>query len=423
MVKQFVIVLLSAFFATTIPAQITQIKEHAKVLCSEAFHGRGYVNSGDSIASAYVKSSFQKNGISSINENYLQPFYFNVNTFPGKMVVRHNDKLLKPGVHFMVHPSSNGGGKNLVPKEISTNELLNKITLLNITERLSKDSVYNAILIDFTKVSADTLKLLQPIGEQLCESFPIIEITNKKFTWSVSSIEFKHPYIQLQDSVYNENSDFEITIDSKLIKKHKANNVIGYVPAKKKSDEFIVFTAHYDHLGQMGDSTYFPGANDNASGTALLMAMANKIKQKPLKINTVFIAFAGEEAGLIGSNYFVNNPIINLKKVRFLINTDIMGSGEDGVTVVNATLFDNEFQILKNINHKKSYLKEIKSRGPAANSDHYWFTQEGVPSFFLYTMGPNKNYHDVFDTYENLSFSATENVFNLLYDFAKKITK
>lgn len=423
MVKQYVIVLLSAFFAITINAQINQIKKHAKELCSEAFHGRGYVNSGDSIAADYIQSSFQKNGIASINGNYLQPFFFNVNTFPGSMEVNHNDRTLRPGVHFMVHPSSGGGETNLVPKKISSAELLNNKTLLSITESLSNDSVYNSIILDFTKVSADTIKLLQPIAEQLCAFFPIVEITNKKFTWSVAAFDFNHPYIQLQDSVFNENSDFQIVIDSKLIKKHKANNVIGYVPAKKKSDEFIVFTAHYDHLGQMGDSTYFPGANDNASGTALLMEMANKIKQKPLKINAVFIAFAGEEAGLIGSNYYVNNPSIDLKKVRFVINTDIMGSGEDGVTVVNATLHDREFQMLKNINQKKSYLKEIKSRGPAANSDHYWFTQKGVPSFFLYTMGPNKNYHDIFDTYENLSFSATENVFYLLYDFAKKLTK
>ncbi len=423
MVKQCFIVLITVVSTTYFNAQIIQIKEFAKVLCSKEFHGRGYVNSGDSIAAAYIQSGFEKNGIAPINGNYLQSFFFNVNTFPGNMEVIHNDKILKPGIHFMVHPSSKGGTINLVPKKIASVELLDKKILSSILENLYDDSVYNALLIDYTNVSNDTLKLLQPICEQLSSAFPVIEITNKKFTWSVSDIEFNNPYIQVQDSIYEANAPFQIAIDSKLIKRHRANNVIGIVPAKKKSDEFIVFTAHYDHLGQMGDSTYFPGANDNASGTALLLEMANKIQKKPLKINAVFIAFAGEEAGLIGSYYFVNNPIIDLKKVRFLINTDIMGSGEDGVTVVNATLHDKEFQILKNINNKKSYLKEIKSRGPAANSDHYWFSNEGVPSFFLYTMGPNKNYHDVFDTYENLSFSATENVFNLLYDFAKKITK
>lgn len=404
-------------------AQLNAIKVHVNALCSKELHGRGYVNSGDSIAATYIKSSFENNEIAPIHENYYQSFFFDVNTFPGAMEVIHNDKNLKPGIHFLVHPSSNGGKNRLVPKKISEQELLDVKQLSTILQQLKNDTVFNAVLLDYSNTSSDTLKLLQPIGEQISSYFPIIEITDKKFTWSVSDNQFNNPYIQVQDSVYKYGSDFQIDIHSVYMKNHEARNVIGYVPSKRKSDDFIFFSAHYDHLGQMGENTYFPGANDNASGTALLLEMANKIKRKPLKVNAVFIAFAGEEAGLIGSNYFVNHSLVDLNKVRFLINTDIMGSGEDGITAVNATLHDEAFQLLKRINRKKSYLKDIKSRGPAANSDHYWFTQAGVPGFFFYTMGPNKNYHDVFDTYENLSFSATENVLHLIYDFAQKLSK
>ena len=411
------------FFANIATAQIQEIKAHAAFLCNKEFHGRGYVNSGDSIAAAYVRACFEKNKIASLNGNYYQNFLFDVNTFPGEMEVIHNGKNLKPGIHFLVHPSSNGGEDILVPKIITHSDLLDAHKLSSILIALKADTLFNSILIDFTNVSNDTIKLLQPIGEQISSYFPIVEITNKKFTWSVSDYPFNYPYIQIQDSIYENSGSFQINIQSLFKKNHEAKNVIGFVPSKKKSDEYIIFTAHYDHLGQMGESTYFPGANDNASGTALLLELANKIKQKPLKVNTIFIAFAGEEAGLIGSNYFVNNSSIDLNKVRFLINTDIMGSGEDGITVVNATLHEDAFKLLKNINQKKSYLKEIKSRGPAANSDHYWFSQRGVPSFFIYTMGHNKNYHDIFDTFENLSFSATENVFHLIYDFAKKLSK
>ena len=98
-----------------------------------------------------------------------------------------------------------------------------------------------------------------------------------------------------------------------------------------------------------------------------------------------------------------------------------MGSGEEGITAVNATLFPKEFELLTRINMKKKYLKAIKSRGPAANSDHYFFTEAGVPAFFIYTMGSNKNYHDVFDKYENLTFSAFENIGNLIIDFVRKL--
>ena len=91
------------------------------------------------------------------------------------------------------------------------------------------------------------------------------------------------------------------------------------------------------------------------------------------------------------------------------------------MTIVNATLFEREFQLLQDINNEKSLLSQVKSRGPAANSDHYWFTENGVPAFFMYTMGINKNYHDIFDTYEALSFVEYQDITTLLIEFVKRL--
>jgi aminopeptidase YwaD len=121
---------------------------------------------------------------------------------------------------------------------------------------------------------------------------------------------------------------------------------------------------------------------------------------------------------LIGSHYYVEHPLFPLEKIKFLTNVDIMGSGEEGITVVNATKFPEEFTALQEINKKQEYLVKIGSRGPAANSDHYFFTEAGVPAFFIYTMGPNKHYHDVEDTYKELSFSEFSDLYQLLIDFA-----
>lgn len=173
----------------------------------------------------------------------------------------------------------------------------------------------------------------------------------------------------------------------------------------------------------MGKRIYFPGGNDNASGTAMLAYLASHFKKYASNFNLVFIAFAGEEVGLLGSEYFVSNPLINLKDIRFLINLDIMGSGEEGITAVNGTLFEKEFLLLQKINKKQKALPIIKKRGPAANSDHFYFTQAGVPAFFIYTMGPNKNYHDINDTYENLTFEAFEKMGRLLIEFTEKLAK
>ena len=111
---------------------------------------------------------------------------------------------------------------------------------------------------------------------------------------------------------------------------------------------------------------------------------------------------------------------IKLKKIDFLINLDIMGSGEEGITVVNATNFETEFLALQKINEELNLLSQIKKRGPTKNSDHYWFTTKNVPAFFIYTQGPNKNYHDVFDTYENLTFKEFRDITTLLLKFVEE---
>jgi len=169
----------------------------------------------------------------------------------------------------------------------------------------------------------------------------------------------------------------------------------------------------------MGSQTYFPGANDNASGVAMLLELAKYFKENPLDYNVMIIAFAGEEVGLLGSEYFVRYPWIDLKNIKFLVNLDIMGSGEEGITVVNGTKYTKEFNRLVKVNEEKKGLSLIKPRGEAANSDHYWFSKMNVPAFFIYTMGPNKNYHDVFDTYENLSFAKFNDIKDLLINFVR----
>ena len=131
----------------------------------------------------------------------------------------------------------------------------------------------------------------------------------------------------------------------------------------------------------------------------------------------VFIAFAGEEPGLIGSEYFTEHPLFALNKIKFLINLDLLGHGEEGITVVNGTLHKKEFATLVEINNENCYLAEVNIRGKAKNSDHYYFTEKGVPSFFIYTLGKNKAYHDIYDIPETLLFPEYNDLFHLLTDF------
>jgi hypothetical protein len=411
------------FVATFSFGQIEEIRRITQTLCSPEFHGRGYVKKGDSIAAEFIASEFKKIGLKPIDKSYFQAFPLIVNTFPSSVSIQSGGKLLLPGIHFLIDPASAGGNMELKPKIIEISTALNQEKLQNELIEIINGNVYNSVAFNFTKLSADTLKKIAGLTEIVAGILPVIEVMDHKFTWSVANEQLKFPLIHVQDSIFNESNTFHINIESSLIKDYVSRNVYGFLPAKKKTKKTLIYSAHYDHLGRMGINTYFPGANDNASGTALLINMAAYFKENPVDYNLLFIAFAGEEAGLVGSKFFVENPPIKLENISFLMNLDIMGSGEDGVTIVNATLFDKEFKLLQQINKEQKLLTQIKSRGPAANSDHYWFTQNNVPSFFMYTMGLNKNYHDIFDTYENLSFAEYQDITTLLIEFTTRFGK
>jgi Zn-dependent M28 family amino/carboxypeptidase len=183
----------------------------------------------------------------------------------------------------------------------------------------------------------------------------------------------------------------------------------------------MAITAHYDHLGMMGDSVVFPGASDNASGTAMLLYLAHYYATHKQKYSILLIAFSGEEAGLVGSEYYTRNAIQPLENIKFLTNLDIMGDATDGVTVVNATELPRQFSLLQKLNTKGKYLPAVKSRGRASNSDHYHFSEGGVPAFFVYTNGGNGYYHDIYDKPSEITLNNVDCITRLLIDFLKEM--
>ncbi|MDQ6815507.1 MAG: M28 family peptidase, partial [Bacteroidota bacterium] len=129
------------------------------------------------------------------------------------------------------------------------------------------------------------------------------------------------------------------------------------------------------------------------------------------------------EAGLLGSKYFTQHPLFPLKNIRFLLNLDLEGTGDKGITVVNATEYTKAFAALNAVNDSGHYLVKINPRGKAANSDHYWFSEKGVPAFFMYTLGGIKAYHDIFDKAETLPLTKYEDLFKLIVGFNKDLMK
>jgi len=351
-------------------------------LTSKNFWGRGYTNDGMGKGAKFIAAEFKSYGLQPMSGKYfMQPFSFSVNTFPGKMEVGINGAALTPGRDFIVAPESRG--------------------------TTAKGSLQQK----------DSVTFIDP------ENRIMLKLKDK-LTWSVSQEAADYTSIEVDRKALKQLPiTISVNIENKFISNFKANNICGVIKGTSKPDSVIVITAHYDHLGGMGNSTYFPGANDNASGISLLLSLAKYYATHPQPYTMAFMCFAGEEAGILGSKYFTENPLIPLNIIKFLVNTDLVGTGEDGITVVNATIYPKQFELLKQINAQGNYLVKIASRGKAANSDHYWFTEKGVPAFFFYTMGGIKAYHDVFDISKTLPLNKYNALFKLITQFNTELQK
>lgn len=378
--KRFILLVFLFGSCTGYSQDIAFARKMVDTLASPAFWGRGYTNDGMKKAAAFLANEFQVYGLKPMNGNsFLQAFSYPVNTFPGNMELSINGTELVPGKDFIVSPESKA------VKGRGNFEQIDSVQFVNRQNRL------------------------------------IVKLENK-LTWSVAPEQADYTMILVdKHSIPAQPSGFKANIENKLVSDFKAANVCGLVPGTVKPDSVIVITAHYDHLGGMGKDTYFPGANDNASGVSLLLGLARYYAANPQPYSIGFICFAGEEAGLVGSAYFTKNPLVPLKNIRFLINTDLAGTGEEGITVVNATEFPAEFAWMNAVNDENKLLVKINARGKAANSDHYHFTENGVPAFFFYTMGGIKAYHDVFDKAETLPLNEQEDLFRLVVKFNDKL--
>ncbi len=353
-----------------------------KYLSSTDCFGRGYVKNGLGKAEEYLVKELKKfNTPPLFQKSYTQSFYHPVNTFPKKVEVKLNGKSLVAGVDFILDPSACGAkGKFLLTK-------------------------------------TDSLHFMN------ADSKPNISLALKnKLTYSVGRNEAAYFGIEIDRSRFKEEpKEIELNVQNKFISSFESKNIACYLNGTSSSDSLLVFSAHYDHLGGLGKSTFFPGANDNASGVSVLLNLIKYYSVHPPKYKTVFVFFAGEEAGLLGSKYFSENPPFDLKKIKFLINLDLLGTGDDGIMVVNGAIHEKEFSLLNKINAEEHLVKEIKKRGKAANSDHYWFSEKGVPCFFIYTLGGIKAYHDVYDVAKTLPLTDYVDVFRLITEFTGRL--
>lgn len=405
------------FVISSLGQDIERAHKTITTLTSKKYHGRGAACNGDGLAAAYLEKQYKETGLKPIGTDFFQPFTYAINTFPGKMKLKSDLGTFKPGIDYIVRSTSGSGKGTFEVYAVDTlifsdDEKLKQFLQLDVTKRVV---VYpKKYFKEFTASTPDLLK-------QLYSAAAIIELQDKKLTMALSDQSFNTPVFEVLAAAFSlDIKTVSFEIENVLVKNHQANNVIGMIEGRSKKDSFIVLTAHYDHLGTLGKKTYFPGANDNASGVSMLLELAHYYIENPPEYSIVFIAFAGEESGLLGSSYFVNHPTIQLQGIKFLINLDLLGTGDDGIMVVNGSIFKKQYNDLVEINEREKLLPAIRMRGEAANSDHYPFYKKGVPCFFIYTLGGVAAYHDVQDVAKTLPLTKYKQVFQLIVLFNEK---
>lgn len=442
------------------------LEKKVKALCSNRMQGRETGTKGQKQAAAYIYSQFKAYGLKAIDKSNDSLSYFQ--TF-------NLSKLRLPSGSIQINKKTFYNYKDFVadPIQDSIYEELDVIFIGN-------SSIENYTDIDFTKKAVLFLtsnfhkafsqaqqiwkhshpKLIlfsDPINNKLFYKFINLKkrIRDKRFRLNKlknysDSINYKQiipisarlakaisglKLKQLRKIVKNEVKQ-EIIQNQLIYKLNKNNdiikteNVLAMIEGSETPDEYIIISAHYDHLGKH-NRRVFQGANDNASGTAAMLEIAKAFKSaskenKTPKRSIIFVAFTGEEKGLLGSRFFVNNSPIPLKSIKTNLNMDMLGR------IDSNHKFPDYIYLLGTSDLKpslKAMCDSLNDLQPQLNLDYKYdsphnafygasdqasFVSKGIPAI-MYFNGLHQDYHTEKDTPDKLNYKNIERVARLVF--------
>jgi len=217
----------------------------------------------------------------------------------------------------------------------------------------------------------------------------------------------------------------EVKFNEETNSKIDAKNIIAFIDNNKKNT--VIIGAHYDHIGYGGQysldrgvNEIHNGADDNASGTAMLISLAKQLKNRnDLKNNYLFIAFSAEELGLIGSRYFVNSEIFDSESINFMINLDMVGrlNEERELSIYGVGTSSIFKQVVNSLNN--NFKLKIISDGTGP-SDHTSFYNKDIPVLFFNT-GSHENYHRPSDDVDLINYEGISEISNYVIDIIDEL--
>ena len=413
--KRILLPVLLCLAALQLPAQdLTHFKRIVRELSSAKYQGRGYARDGANKAGYYLEKEFRKAGADEVT---LQPFTIDINTFCGKAEMWADGRKLRAGVDFSMREYSPGVHGEFPVYFVDT---LN-FDPEKIYRDLAKPENAGCMVCCefwFTYKHREVFSRLQMAGE--------LPNAGLLFTWEAPIKFYKaygekvvdKPIVWVTPEAIEGVRRVKLNVDNEFLKDYGLFNVIAKVEGARH-DSCFVFTAHYDHLGNLGRRVYYPGANDNASGTAAIVTLAAYYAKHKPAYDLYFVAFSGEDANLRGSTWFAEHPVVPLERIRYLFNLDMIGDDNPVQYCEVSDAGMAKFPEFEAINADRHLFERLNRGELAANSDHYPFAVRGVPCIFLENEDGSAfpHYHTPADNMKTVRFESYAPVFRLITEF------
>ena len=411
---------------------IDNLKSTITYLASDSLEGRRTGTPGEKLAYEYLSREFEKIGLIPKGSagNYLQTFEVN----EGKQIL--------PKTHLSVNGTSLEVEKDFFPFIFSSNGSVNAFASPSIKENnapwfydikeLMDDNANNPHFDLEDAIKNKAIECAAKGASALIVYNSGTKDDELKFEAKSKIPSLKIPVIFLSKNVatkyLNENTaDLDLDIQVSIgDKKRTGHNVIGYLD--NGAANTVVIGAHYDHLGYgedhnslwTGKAEIHNGADDNASGTAVVIELAKLLKNSKLKNNNyLFICFSGEELGLFGSKYFTEHPTTPIENINYMINCDMVGRLNDSSPAITVGGFGTSPAWGKILPAKtKALFVKFDSSG-IGPSDHTSFYLKNIPVLFFFT-GTHKDYHKPTDDIDKINFTGEFRIIQYISNIIKE---
>jgi aminopeptidase YwaD len=407
---------------------IDNLQQHIKLLADDKLEGRRTGTKGEQLAAAYISQQFQKAGIQPKGTDvYFQPFEI------------QEGKQINPATYLTIDGKNLELNKDFFPLVWSPNITIEALPSRALQEPGMpwfydlKDLMEENSLNPHFDLDAAIYKSTREVKKKGATAVFLYNSSDKedglKFNGKDRSEALPIPVIYIShdaakkylgDEAASLDVKFKIDISEKT---RTGINVIGYID--NKAPNTVILGAHYDHLGLGEDGNsrevekkfqIHNGADDNASGTAALIELARLLNHSKAKSNNyLVIAFSGEELGLYGSKYFTEHPTIDISRVNYMINMDMVGRLNDSSHLLTVGGYGTspawgELYSLKG--KKKLYNDNLQFRFDSSGtgpSDHTSFYLKNIPVLFYFT-GLHPDYHKPSDDYDRINYAGEMNV-------------